>query len=302
MTVVASEKPKTVVPAMTSMTASPAGPKMWTGHNASKAVGNGITFQGTLENLPYQATPLSVEGAFERMFTDGYAIFPGVLKADEVAALRAKIDRMGKADPEYDFKNGCFNKHIGLDFRQDAHMVEYIDKAHIADVADAILGGAVVAGGSVCVTGQGCETGIHLDHLPVPMPEDVLHNPRVRIPIFAATAHYYLNDMTADLGPTLIVPSSHRAGRPPADECCWNGVTPKAAMVKAGDGVLFRSDIWHGEWKNSSTQRRYIVQVHYQAREFYVAYGKPRAMFKYADEVLHAATERQKKLLPTHVY
>src|SRR6201999_903031 len=125
-----------------------------------------------------------------------------------------------------------------------------------------------------------------LDHLPVPMPEDILKDERVRVPIFACTAHYYLNDMTPELGPTLIVPGSHKAGPPPADEHSWNGVAPKAALVKAGDVVLFRSDIWHGAWKNSSDQRRYIVQVHFQSRMFFGAYGPPRAKFEYSDAVI----------------
>jgi hypothetical protein len=278
------------------------GPKLWTGHNAPKAIGPGVRYSGPLENLPYPERPWTLEGAFERMYSDGFVIFPGVLKPDEVAALRAKIDASGKPDADYDVKGWCFNKHIGLDFRKDAKFLEYIDKANMAEVLDAILGGAVCAGGSLWVTGPGREMGIHLDHLPVPLPEDVLQDPRVRIPIFAATAHYYLNDMTPELGPTLVIPGSHRAGRPPADEASWHGITPKAAMVRAGDVVLFRSDIWHGAWKNSSAQRRYIMQVHYQSRRFYGSYGKARAVFKYSDEVQRTATARQKAMLPQCIY
>src|SRR5689334_21687963 len=89
----------------TQAPAKAAGPTLWTGHNAPKAVGNGARFSGPLEQLPYPARPWSVEGAFERMYSDGYVILPGVLKSDEVAALRAKIDTMGKADTEYEVKN-----------------------------------------------------------------------------------------------------------------------------------------------------------------------------------------------------
>ena len=31
--------------------------------------------------------------------------------------------------------------------------------------------------------------------LPVEMPEDVLADPRVKMPVFITTAHYYLNDL-----------------------------------------------------------------------------------------------------------
>ena len=84
---------------------------------------------------------------------------------------------------------------------------------------------------------------------------------RVRVPVFGGTAHYYLNDMVLELGPTLVIPGSHRAGRPPADESSWNGNAPCAAMVKAGSVVLFRNEVWHGAAMNSSTEKRYIMQV-----------------------------------------
>ena len=61
-------------------------------------------------------------------------------------------------------------------------------------------------------------------------------------------------------------------------------------MVKADDWCSSVSDVWHGAWKNSSTQRRYIAQIHYQSRRFYGSYGKARAVFNYSEEVLRTAT------------
>ena len=46
-----------------------------------------------------------------------------------------------RLDEEYDVKGWCFNGHVGLDFRKDAKFLEYIDKANVAAVADAVTGG-----------------------------------------------------------------------------------------------------------------------------------------------------------------
>jgi len=285
----------TTVPAPPQTTAQ----RLWNGHNSPKVNGSeyGTTYRGPVENVYGAPGGYTHAEAVEKMHTDGFVIFRNVLNRDEVAALRAKMDAMGGPDEQYDMKDWCFNKHIVTDFTQDANMVEYIDKGGIADVCDTVMGGCVVSGGSCWITGKGREMGIHLDGLPVPMPEDLLRDVRVRVPVFSATAHYYLNDMVLELGPTLLIPGSHRAGRPPADESCWNGHAPRAAMVKAGSVVLFRSEIWHGAAKNTSNERRYIVQVHYRSMAITRSYGPAGADSDYSDEVLKTATPRQKQLL-----
>ncbi len=228
------------------------------GHFTTKGMGDTI-FHGPLENLPYP-TANDLESRIERMYTDGYVWFPGVLDAGEVAELRARMDAMGGPDEEYEVKDWCFNKHIVSDFTQNPDHLDYIDRPGVIDVAQAIHdsgnyraggSGCHVTGGSSWITGQGRTMGVHVDYQPVSLPEAVHNDPNVRIPIFTSTAHFYLNDMVAELGPTTLVPGSHRAGRPPVNECSWHGVMPQAAMVRAGDVVLFRGDLWHGAWKNT---------------------------------------------------
>lgn len=266
------------------------------GHFTTKSVGDTI-FHGPLENLPYPAAN-DLESRIERMSTDGYVWFPGVLNAEEVAELRARMDAMGGPDEEYVVKGWCFNKHIVSDFTQNPDHLDYIDRPGVIEVAEAILDpGCHVTGGTSWITGQGRTMGVHVDYQPIRLPEAVHDNPNVKVPIFTCTAHFYLNDMVAELGPTTLVPGSHRAGRPPVNECAWHGVTPKAAMVKAGDVVLFRGDLWHGAWKNSGPHHRYMLQVHYANGQ--MAKGYPAMQYEslYAPAVLDKTTDRQRRLL-----
>ena len=54
-------------------------------------------------------------------------------------------------------------------------------------------------------------------------------DPRVRIPVYISTAHFYLDDMTEELGPTRFVPGSHRAGRPPNGDTGWQAAARSGA-------------------------------------------------------------------------
>ncbi|MFZ4506804.1 MAG: phytanoyl-CoA dioxygenase family protein [Fimbriimonas sp.] len=264
------------------------------GHNVKRAVGDTM-YRGEVQNLPYPAE-FDLERAIVGMHEDGYCIFPGVLAAEKVAWLRAKMDSMGGPDEQYDVPNWTFNKHLSSNYHRDPEMLQMMDQPDVIDVCESIFGEHFhVIGGSLWVTGTGRGMGIHVDFLPFPQASEV--PAAVTIPIFMATAHYYLDDLTLDLGPTTIIPGSHRAARYPENESTWHDVPPHAVMLKAGDACLFRSDLWHGAAMNTSDRRRYMIQVHYA----HSAIGKwyPSLTYEelYAPEVLATATERQRVLL-----
>jgi hypothetical protein len=274
----------------------------WNGHFRSKGTGK-TDYDGELESLPIPRAMPTADEAFEAMYEDGCVIFPGVFNKDEVARLRAKLDSMGGPDEKYDMPKWCFNKHLGLDVQNDPFWLDIIDKPGVIDVVDAIHnvpftgGQTAVLGGTVWITGKGRKMGVHLDVQAVSVPEAVHNDPAVRIPIFQSTVHFYLNDMRADLGPTTVIPGSHKAGRAPVDENSWHGITPKAVMVNAGDAMLFRSDIWHGAGLNSSEEKRYMIQVFYGSD--FLARGYPLMKYdKYwSKDVIDKATPSQCRLL-----
>jgi len=239
------------------------------------------------------------------MHEDGYVIFPGVLNPQEVKDLKAYYDAKGGPDEKYTVEGWCFNKQLGLDFPNDPNLLKYIDQPGIIDVVDAVHDvpdyqqrGAIVTGGSMWITGKGRQMGTHVDFQPMTLPESIYRDPEYRIPICSSTAHYYLNDMRAELGPTTVIPGSHKAGRYPNDETSWNGENPKAVMVKAGDVMLFRSDIWHGAWMNSAeNERRYMMQVFYTS-PFMTRHFPAMKYDKYwSKDVIEQATPRQRRLL-----
>jgi hypothetical protein len=272
-------------------------PTFRNGHHLTKGEGDNL-WKTKLEHLP-APTPMTAEQAAEAMHTDGCVQFPDLLSPAEVVEMRRWMDSCAGPDEQYEMKLWCFNRHIGARPHQDAMWLKLIDREPAFGCLELILGKRFVcAGGSQWTTGKGRRMGLHVDHQAVSLPEEMYHDPRLRIPITTCTLHYYLDDMVEEIGPTVVVPGSWRAGRHPSGEGeGWNGHRPQMISVKAGGAVLFRHDLWHGAEMNSSTRRRYMIQVHY-------AEGSRRPMYPpidfkeyYSAEVLAKATPRQRGLL-----
>lgn len=232
------------------------------GHFLHKAMG------GTIPDYPLEVAPLppcaTTAAAAASLHRDGYVVFPHVLSPTDIAALRTYMDTHGGDEAQYDVPKWCFNKHLAARFHQEPDLLPLVDREPVVAAAQAVLGPDIrCIGGSLWVTGPGRVMGLHLDYQPIQLPEAMLADPQVILPVFIATAHYYLDDLTLEYGPTTLIPGSHRAGRPPHDETTWNGRRAQAAVIPAGSCLLFRSDLWHGGAMNHGPHRRYLIQVHY---------------------------------------
>jgi hypothetical protein len=265
------------------------------GHFLHKGQGD-CRYAGPLEAAPFPPHATTAE-AVESMHRDGYVVFPETLSRDEVRELRAYIDSQGGDDAQYDMPKWCFNKHVGARFHEMAPLLALTDRNPVLATMRGILGDdCQCIGGSMWVTGPGRSMGLHSDYLPISLPQEMIADPRVIVPIFVSTAHYYLDDLTIDMGPTMLVPGSHRAGRIPNGETSWNGEQPKAAVFPAGSCMMFRSDLWHGAALNTTEKRRYMIQVHYA--NVYIQRQTPTVAMKerWSEECLAALTPTQREL------
>ena len=134
------------------------------------------------------------------------------------------------------------------------------------------------------------------------LPEDVA--PKVNIPIYLCTAHYYLSDITEELCPTYVIPGSHKSGRTlngnKDPEPKWDDRSLEPVICRAGDVLFFRSDVWHsGSLNATEDQTRYLLQVHYSHR-FIAQQFSPYITWQFNPEVIAACNPRQLRLLGDH--
>jgi ectoine hydroxylase-related dioxygenase (phytanoyl-CoA dioxygenase family) len=79
-----------------------------------------------------------------------------------------------------------------------------------------------------------------------------------------ATTIVVTDDVTMDMGPTRVVPGTHRGrATPPRDR--WNEPLPGEVPValKAGQGLFFNGAIWHSAGRNVSAQTRKVIILGY---------------------------------------
>ena len=258
------------------------------------------------EVLALTAQP-DLKGRVNSMEQDGYTYFPGALSAAEVAELRKAMDRLTPLDESYDrmtSSTGVFlNKHINNAFNRDPIFLRYLDISGVIELAEAVVGDDChVIAMTAWITGPGRpDQELHCDWLPVELPEEVLADPRVRVPVFITTAHVYLDDMYEELGPTKFAPGSHKSGRRPNGETMWKGAGEQSVLCGAGDVVMFRSEVWHRGSANTSDQPRYLLQVTYAQRWISQRFPPYLNRLQFDPDILSKATPRQLRLLGDHV-
>jgi len=259
------------------------------------------------QTLPLVAYP-DLEGQVKAMEEDGYAYLPKVIDDVQLVELRTAMERLTAIPESFDRHtvaepgNGFLNKHINNAFNRDPVFLQYLDKSPVIELAEAVHGpDCHVIGMTVWLTGPGRpDQGLHTDWLPILLPADVLADPRVKVPIFITTAHYYLDDLYEALGPTKFVPGSHLSGRSPGGATEWRGKLEQSVLCNAGDVVLFRSEVWHRGTANRSKQTRYLLQVHYAHRMITQKFPPYLNRFQFNELILEQATERQQRLMGNH--
>jgi ectoine hydroxylase-related dioxygenase (phytanoyl-CoA dioxygenase family) len=240
-----------------------------------------------------------VAGMTQSLHEEGYALVPGVLNAEEVANMRAAVDRL---EPFGFDHRSALQEHYKCVFNRERIFLDLADREGIVDLAEKTMGDQChIIGMTAWRSHPGYNGwGNHADEIMVPVPEPTLAQPNYHLPILICTAHYYLNDIpTEDYCPTYVIPGSHKSGRrPDKGEEEWEGRGLEPVLVKAGDVLFFRSEVWHSGSANRSEAPRYLVQVHYSHR--FISQKFTPWPWQYNPEILAVANDRQLRLLGKH--
>jgi hypothetical protein len=266
------------------------------------------------------------DGIVRAIETEGLAYIPGLLDRAEAAEVRARIDALRPLACDSSVAAGGAIDHYKCVFNRDPYWLRFIDRAGVIDAIERLMGPSChIIGMSAWRTppaGPDCDRtrpidragGLHADQIFIPMDEELLTSGRVKLPVFLGTLHYYLSDLDLDLCPTWVVPGTHLAGRGPTKDALpvghhgtiggpertWNGREQVPVLCAAGDGLLFRSELWHRGSPNRTLDRtRYLLQVHYGQRGMAQRFP-PALEFRHDPAILAAANTRQLRLLGKH--
>ena len=256
--------------------------------------------------LPLVAQP-DLASQVNAVEQDGYVYLPGVLDDDQTAELRAHVDRLQPNPESFDRgydpeRDGFINQSVNNAFNRDPYFLRFLDYPGVIEIAEALHGANChIIGMTSWITGPGRpDQQLHADWQPLELPEDVMADARVRIPVYISTAHFYLDDLTEELGPTRFVPGSHRAGRAPNGDSAWHGRQEQSILCNAGDVVIFRSEVWHRGTANTSDRVRFLLQVHYAQRGIAQRFPPYLNRFQFDPAIVAIASDRQRRLMGDH--
>jgi ectoine hydroxylase-related dioxygenase (phytanoyl-CoA dioxygenase family) len=261
-----------------------------------------------LKNLGvYEGEPPATSVQLER---EGWVHLEGVFSADEVAAMRTEIDavfdelqpersRTDNAEFRYEMVNRSAACQAAIANPRVLETIEPLlgEDCHL--IANTAWRNPPDFGGSL----WHCDAGPH-----VPRPEGVPWDDRIPYPVFAVASHFMLADCTRADGPTAVVPGSHRSGRLAPyhqlkdPDLTYDGRPPLLLEARAGDVILFVSDIWHrGSPASEGGQGRYFLQAHYARRDIAQRLRTTAVANQVsAEAIARATTDRERELIGLH--
>jgi ectoine hydroxylase-related dioxygenase (phytanoyl-CoA dioxygenase family) len=240
---------------------------------------------------------------------EGYAHIKGVLTPEEISALAAEMTEVfdnSDADRGHDvnneFRHGMFNRSP---LAQKA-----IANRAILDAIEPLLGeDCHVIANTAWRNIKGHQGGRwHIDAGPhVPRPEGVEWPDAIPYPVFAIGVHIFVEDCPMEAGPTAVLPKSHRSGRiPPHDRAMdmtlsFDNQSAVYLPAKAGDAILFVSDIWHRGTPAKDGIRRFFLQCHYGRRDIQQRIFPTAEVSHVLPEAAErATTDRERQLIGLH--
>jgi ectoine hydroxylase-related dioxygenase (phytanoyl-CoA dioxygenase family) len=188
---------------------------------------------------------------------DGYAILSGVLNAEQLADVRAAIERLiaqARLDPTWHAGGTLHLTDLVNDAAFDPGWKSPSLLAAIVHILGYDLGISSVSYRAP-KPGYGAQT-LHADYMPGYTGEYQV-----------ATAIIALVDFTAENGPTRIVPGSHlqkNAATPSDADAPHPG--QRLMTCTAGSAIVFNGHVLHSGTRNASQETRHALQVTFAKR------------------------------------
>ena len=255
-----------------------------------------------VECQPYSAEQIKhFKSEFAR---DGFLHIPSVLEAEEIAELKAAVDRVLEDD---EFADNRYSEYIGVRlFETNRMFEEMLTREPFISLVESILGPDchLVAQNVVRnKPGQAIDM-FHADDLVIlPVAEGMeRHDARLQMPIFMLTVQIPLTDIpSVEYGPTEFVPGSHYSGRQPNDiyNPEFEGQKAVPILCNAGDIYLHNGQCWHRGAPNNSDRTRYLLQQAYGMRWVSQRFF-PFVNYQVPQHVVDNADERRLRVLGIH--
>ncbi|UPJ18351.1 phytanoyl-CoA dioxygenase family protein [Bacillus cereus] len=239
----------------------------------------------------------------KQFHSDGFVFMSNVLNEDQINLLNTGVEEAFRGP-----RNGYAPIFRGMMFERGEVFENLIDLPPVINLVEAILGdNCHLRSMNAIKTPR--RTGIDQWHIDLiddemffPLPKNVDWDNNIQMPVFIVNCLYYLADVEEDMGPTQLVPGSHRSGKFPDTKQelpVYNGKKPVTFKAKAGDCLIFNNQVWHRGGLNLNQKPRIVQQVVYS--KSYISHSfYPLLNYRVPEHVLARADNRRKRLIGFH--
>ena len=192
-----------------------------------------------------------------RLDEQGYVLLEGLLDADALARVRARLVEQAATEHEGGWAiryDGRSQAVLNL-LNKGEVFAELAECASVVELIEHLLGpGPLLSSITANIVGPGTEPQpLHGDQaiIPAPWPYPAVAN-----------VAWIIDDFTETNGATVIVPGSHVHGTHP------DYVNPPKAdpvIAPAGSAMVFDGRLWHGAGENRSDAQRHAIFAYYCA-------------------------------------
>jgi len=211
-------------------------------------------------NAPTDWTALSLGERIKHLEVEGYVVVPDVLSAEEVAHFKSLVTPMETKAADYSDKQRG-RHHIHWDHPDLATLIAHPPTIRFLET---VMGDDIVFLGAVYALSKPGHPGISLHTDGQPYGSQIFGfagSCPVQIRVL-----YYLDDLTEDVSPFLVVPRSHLSLHADANPYIRYSRHPEqvSVLAKAGSAVFLNHRCFHGNGPNVGNRDRTLLAYLYR--------------------------------------
>ncbi|MGE0607819.1 MAG: phytanoyl-CoA dioxygenase family protein [Pirellulales bacterium] len=214
---------------------------------------------GTLDDTDWSA--LTVARRVKHLEIEGYVVLPDVLSPQQVTAIRAELDRLPTVGTDYsENQRGCSD----VQWTDSPATIDAIAQPRMVEFLETLFGDELVCTSCVFALSRPGHPGIaiHTDAQPYGSKIFGLQASAPRL----VRVLYYLDDLTPDRSPLLVLPHSHLSLH--ADNNPYKRYLshPEAKMIccPAGTAAIINQSLFHANYPNTSPHDRRLLAIAYR--------------------------------------
>ncbi len=192
---------------------------------------------------------------------EGYVVLPKILSAEQVATIKDELDRLPTTGTDYSENQRGYSD---VQWTDSPAAVDLIAQPTMVSFLETLFGDELVCTSCVFALSRPGHPGIaiHTDSQPY---GSQIFGMQASAPRLVRVL-YYLDDLTPDRSPLLVIPHSHLSLHSDNNPYKRYLSHPEAKMIccPAGTAAVINQSLFHANYPNTSQQDRRLLAIAYR--------------------------------------